>query len=195
MYKQNKIVVVVPAYNEEKLISKTVTTMPNFVDKIIVVDDKSKDNTVNIVESLQQNFSDRLILIKHELNRGVGGAIKTGYKKALDLKMDITAVMAGDAQMDPNQLTKLLNPIIEGKADYTKGNRLEYPERLNMPKIRRFGNSILTLLTKIASGYWKIIDPENCYTAISRRALKEMRFSSISILGVKNETSCYDTCL
>jgi glycosyltransferase involved in cell wall biosynthesis len=179
MYKQTKIAVVVPAYNEEKLISKTVTTIPNFVDKIIVVDDKSKDNTVTIVESIQRNFSDRLILIKHEKNKGVGGAIKTGYKRARDLDMDITAVMAGDAQMDHNQLPKLLGPIIEGKAEYTKGNRLEHVEKLEMPRIRRFGNSILTLLTKIASGYWRIIDPENGYTAISKRALEKIEFDNI----------------
>ena len=195
MYKERKIAVVVPAYNEAQLIAKTVATIPDFIDIIIVVDDKSTDDTATIVESLQRDYSDRVILIKHERNRGVGGAIKTGYEKALALDMDIIVVMGGDAQMDPNQLPKLLSPSIKGKADYAKGNRLEHPERLNMLWIRRFGNSILTLLTKIASGYWKIIDPENCYTAISRRALKEMRFSSISILGVKNETSCYDTCL
>ena len=179
MYKQTKIAIVVPAYNEENLISKTVTTIPDFVDKIIVVDDNSKDNTIMIVESLQRNFSDRLILIKHEKNKGVGGAIKSGYKKALDFDMDITAVMAGDGQMDPDQLPKLLDPIIEGKAEYTKGNRLEHVDKLKMPRIRRFGNSILTLLTKIASGYWKIIDPENGYTAISKRALEKMEFDNI----------------
>ena len=161
MYKENKIAVVVPAYNEEKLISKTIMTMPDFVDKIIVVDDNSKDNLVNVVESLQKNFSDRLFLIKHKKNKGVGGAIKTGYKKAMDLDMDITAVMAGDAQMDPRQLTKLLEPIVEVKVGYAKGNRLEGVEKLKMPRIRRFGNSILTLLTKIASatGMLPILNP------------------------------------
>ena len=179
MYKQTKIAVVVPAYNEEKLIVKTVTTIPNFVDKIIVVDDKSTDDTINIVESLQRNSSDRLFLIKHERNKGVGGAIKTGYKKALDIDMDITAVMAGDGQMDPEPLPKLLDPIIEGKVEYTKGNRLEHIEKLKMPRIRRFGNSILTLLTKVASGYWNILDPQNGYTAISKRALEKLDFDNI----------------
>jgi glycosyltransferase involved in cell wall biosynthesis len=195
MYKEWKIAVVVPAYNEAQLIAKTVTTIPDFIDIIIVVDDKSTDDTATIVKSLQRDCSERLILITHERNRGVGGAIKTGYEKALALDMDIIVVMGGDAQMDPDQLPKLLEPIIEGRVDYTKGNRLEQDENLEMPRIRRFGNGALTLLTKIASGYWGVIDPENGYTAISRRALKEMRFSSISILGVKNETSCYDTCL
>lgn len=179
MYKESKIAVVVPGYNEENLISKTVTTIPDFIDKIIVVDDKSTDNTVTIVESLQKKFSERLILIKHERNKGVGGAIKTGYKKALDLDMDITAVMAGDNQMDPEQLPNLLDPIVEGKVDYTKGNRLEHVRKLEMPRIRRFGNSILTLLTKIASGYWGIIDPENGYSAISKRALEKIEFDNI----------------
>jgi len=178
-YKGNKIGVVIPAYNEEKQISKVINTVPDYVDKIIVVDDCSEDKTYEIVKSYQKELNDKLILIKHKKNKGVGGAIKTGYKKALDLDMDIIAVMAGDAQMDPDQLPKLLDPIIEGKADYTKGNRLEHTEKLNMPGIRRFGNSILTLLTKIASGYWGIIDPQNGYTAISKKTLKEMEINHI----------------
>jgi len=196
MYKEWKIAVVVPAYNEAQLIAKTVVTIPDFIDTIIVVDDKSTDDTATIVKSLQREYPELpLILITHERNRGVGGAIKTGYEKALALDMDITVVMGGDAQMDPDQLPKLLGPILGGRAEYTKGNRLEYDTNLEMPRIRRFGNGALTLLTKIASGYWGVIDPQNGYSAISRRALKEMRFSSISIWGVKNETSCYDTCL
>jgi glycosyltransferase involved in cell wall biosynthesis len=179
MYKERKIAVVVPAYNEAQLIAKTVTTIPEFIDKIIVVDDKSTDGTATIVESLQRDYSDRLILIKHEQNRGVGGAIKTGYKKALALDMDITAVMGGDAQMDPDQLPKLLEPIIEGRADYTKGNRLEHIDKLSMPKNRRIANGALTLLTKIASGYWGIVDPQNGYTAISKRALAKLAFDNI----------------
>ena len=179
MYKDRKIAVVVPAHNEERLIEKTITTIPDYIDKIIVVDDASTDGTVNIVLSLQSTISEKLILIRHEKNKGVGGAIKTGYKKALELGMDIAVVMAGDAQMDPKELPRLLEPIVENKADYTKGNRLVHPEKLKMPRLRRFGNSILTLLTKIASGYWDIIDPQNGYTAISKKALREMDFEKI----------------
>jgi glycosyltransferase involved in cell wall biosynthesis len=178
-YKEKKIVVVIPAYNEEKHVSKVIDTMPDYVDKIIVVDDCSDDKTYEIVKSYQNELDNKLILIRHEKNKGVGGAIKTGYEKALDLDVDITAVLAGDAQMDPDQLQKLLNLIIEGKAEYTKGNRLVHPEKLQMPQFRRFGNSILTLLTKIATGYWSIIDPQNGYTAISQRTLKELQLNNI----------------
>lgn len=173
MYKNKTIAVVVPAYNEEKLISKTINTIPNFVDRIIVIDDKSKDNTTNIVKSLQKN-NDRLILIKHDKNKGVGKAIKTGYKKALDLEIDITAVMAGDAQMDPDQLSKLLDPIIEKRADYTKGNRLLSRDLKKMPKTRQRGNAVLTILTKVSSGYWNIMDPQNGYTAASKQVLETL---------------------
>ncbi|MCK4731006.1 MAG: glycosyltransferase family 2 protein, partial [Methanophagales archaeon] len=179
MYKDWKIAVVVPAYNEAQLIAKTVTTIPGFIDIIIVVDDKSTDDTVTIVESLQRDYSDSVILITHERNRGVGGAIKTGYEKALALDMDIIVVMGGDAQMDPGQLPKLLGPILGGRAEYTKGNRLEYDANLAMPRIRRFGNGALTLLTKIASGYWGVIDPQNGYTAISKQALKKLELDNI----------------
>ena len=179
MYKDWKIAVVVPAYNEAQLIAKTVTTIPDFIDNIIVVDDKSTDDTAIIVESLQHDYPERLILIKHERNMGVGGAIKTGYKKAMAFDMDITVVMGGDAQMDPGQLPKLLEPIIAGRAGYTKGNRLEYDTNLEMPRIRRFGNGALSLLTKIASGYWGVIDPQNGYTAISKQALERIELDNV----------------
>ena len=180
MYKDWKIAVVVPAYNEAQLIAKTVVTIPDFIDIIIVVDDNSTDDTATIVESLQREYPEqRLILITHERNRGVGGAIKTGYEKALALDMDIIVVMGGDAQMDPDQLPKLLGPILGGRAEYTKGNRLEYDANLAMPRIRRFGNGALTLLTKIASGYWGVIDPQNGYTAITRQALKKLELANV----------------
>ena len=161
MYKKKKIAVVIPAYNEEKLISKTITTIPKYVDKIVVIDDCSNDDTISNVTSLKKDLSDKLILIKHEKNLGVGEAIKTGYKKALELEIDITTVMAGDGQMNPDELYKLLDPIIDNKADYTKGNRLTHKEKIKMPRYRALGNGLLTFLTKIASGYWNIIDPQN----------------------------------
>ena len=179
MYQKKKIAVVVPAYNEEKLIGQTLLNIPSYVDKIIVVDDASRDDTVTIVQSTQSELEDRLEIIKNRQNIGVGGAIKTGYGKSLELDMDIIAVMAGDGQMDPNDLPSLLDPIAEGKADYAKGNRLEHPEKLKMPGIRRWGNSILTLLTKIASGYWDVIDPQNGYTAISKKALEAIELDHI----------------
>ncbi len=179
MYKEKTIAVVVPAYNEEQLILQTITTIPDFVDKLIVIDDNSKDNTVKMVDSLQEKFSNKLILVRHEKNKGVGAAIKTGYKKSLELNIDVTAVMAGDAQMDPNELHRLIDPIVEGKIDYAKGNRLTHKERMKMPKFRAFGNGMLTFLTKIASGYWNVIDPQNGYTAISRKALETIDVDDI----------------
>ncbi len=179
MYRGHRIGVVVPAYNEEMLIGETLSGIPDYVDKIYVVDDGSTDRTTEIVKEFAKKDS-RIILIRHERNRGVGAAIVSGYKRALEDGMDIVAVMAGDNQMDPKYLPDLLDPIVEGKADYAKGNRLLSPEyRRGMSKWRFFGNSILTFLTKIASGYWHIIDPQNGYTAISRRALERIDLDSI----------------
>lgn len=114
-----------------------------------------------------------IVPIQHAVNRGVGGAIKTGYERALEDGMDVTAVMAGDAQMDPDQLDRLLDPVVEGRAAYAKGNRLAGADhRSEMSTWRLFGNVLLTLLTKIASGYWEMMDPQNGYTAISREALE-----------------------
>jgi len=179
MYKNHKIAVVVPAYNEEKLIGETLSSIPEYVDKVYAVDDGSTDRTFEIVQEFAKKDS-RIVCIKHEKNRGPGAAIVTGYKRALQDKMDIVAVMAGDNQMDPAYLPDLLEPIIEGRADYAKGNRLLNPEyRRGMSRWRFFGNSILTFLTKIASGYWQVVDPQNGYTAISRRALERIDLDSI----------------
>src|SRR5512136_204321 len=124
MYRDKKIAVVVPAHNEELLIGKVITTMPEFVDKIIVVDDYSTDQTAAIVREYLRSFSEKLLLIQHAQNCGVGKTITTGYKRALEEGMEIVAVMAGDAQMEPEELSKLLDPIVAAEADYTKGNRL-----------------------------------------------------------------------
>lgn len=179
MYKEHKIGVVVPAYNEEELIGKTLAGIPDYVDRIYVVDDGSKDRTSEIVEEFTKRDS-RITLIKHKTNQGVGKSIIDGYKEALKENMDIVAVMAGDNQMDPNYLPDLLDPIVEGKAEYTKGNRLLGPEYVrNMPKFRYIGNMILTFLTKIASGYWHLMDPQNGYTAISKKALEKINLDSV----------------
>lgn len=179
MYKDRKIHVVVPAHNEEKLIGKTISTMPDYVDRIIVVDDCSKDATYNVARSFIEKLGTRLIIIKHKRNQGVGAAIVTGYKKALSEKADVVAVMAGDAQMDPKQLSRLIDPIVADKADYTKGNRLFSKEIEKMPRKRQRGNAILTLLTKIASGYWEVIDPQNGYSAASRKVLETIDLDRI----------------
>jgi len=179
MYREHRIAVVVPAYNEELLIGSTLDTMPAFIDRIYVVDDGSMDETAGrIVEQAARD--PRIVPTHHETNRGVGAAIVTGYTAALADGLDIVAVMAGDNQMDPAFLPKLLDPIVDGKADYTVGNRLINPEfRRGMSRWRFAGNAALTLLTKIASGYWQLVDPQNGYTAISRRALETIPLDAI----------------
>jgi len=171
MFRNHSIAIVVPAYNEETQIERTVRTMPDYVDKIIVVDDKSKDRTAEIVEKLESE-DDRVILIRHEKNGGVGKAIGTGYIWCRENDIDIAVVMAGDGQMDPLDMPALLDPVVDGKADYTKGNRLITGEAWKkIPKIRYLGNSALTFLTKIASGYWHVTDSQTGYTALNKKAL------------------------
>jgi len=179
MYLQKTIGVVIPAYNEEKLIAKTLTSIPSLVDKIIVVDDTSNDNTAGIVKQRAEEDR-RVILVEHEANQGVGGAIITGYKKAVELEIDVTAVMGGDGQMDPNDLTNILGPVANGSVDYTKGNRLFQGDAWHMiPHYRYLGNSLLSLLTKIASGYWHVADSQTGYTAISLPVLKKLNLETI----------------
>ena len=173
MYREKKICVVVPAHNEEVLIVRTIETMPAFVDRIVVVDDASTDRTAETVEGLQDPLSSSPVLIRHEKNRGVGAAIVTGYKYARDEEYDIAVVMAGDAQMDPNDLPALLDPVVEDRADYSKGNRLFTGEAWQkIPKVRYIGNAFLSLFTKMASGYWHVADSQTGYTAINLRMLQ-----------------------
>lgn len=179
MLYEKTIGVVVPAYNEEKLIKRVIETMPEFVDRIIVIDDNSTDRTSEIVEKYQKTNS-KVVLIRHDKNQGVGGAIITGYKKAVEEGIHVVAVMAGDAQMDPNDLLRIVDPVSEGCADYTKGNRLFYGDAWNaIPHYRYLGNSFLSLLTKIASGYWHIADSQSGYTAISLSALQRLDLDAI----------------
>ena len=179
MYLEKTIAVVVPAHNEEKLINKTLSSIPSLVDKIIVVNDASTDNTGGLVKQMAVK-DERIELIEHDVNQGVGGAIISGYTRARDSEMDVTAVMAGDAQMDPNELVHIIEPVANGSADYCKGNRLFYGDAWNMiPHYRYLGNSFLSLLTKIASGYWHIADSQSGYTGISLIALKRINLAGI----------------
>ena len=179
MYREKKIGVVVPAYNEELLIVDTLESVPDFVDTIYVINDCSKDKTQEKIDAYLPKDT-RVVSLPHTVNQGVGAAIVTGYRASAADGMDIAAVMAGDNQMDPDFLPELLDPIIDGKVDYTVGNRLTNPTyRAGMSKWRFFGNSILSLLTKIASGYWQMSDPQNGYTAISRRALETISLDDI----------------
>jgi glycosyltransferase involved in cell wall biosynthesis len=179
MFNDKSICAVVPAYNESSQIGKVIETMPDFVDRIVVIDDASQDDTSEIVRKYKRNHG-RVELIRHPQNKGVGGAISTGYKWARDNKYDVTAVMAGDGQMDPDELEKIITPIVEGSADYVKGNRLFYGDAWNMiPRYRYIGNSFLSLMTKVASGYWHIADSQSGYTAISLIALIRIDLEAI----------------
>ncbi|KKH40463.1 glycosyltransferase family 2 protein [Methanosarcina mazei] len=176
MYRKKSIGVAIPAYNESKLIEKTLGSVPPYVDKIYAVDDGSKDDTAEKIK----NFDDSRIVLIQQKNGGVGAAVTAGYKKALEDHIDIVAVMAGDNQMDPQYLPDLLDPIIDGKAEYTKGNRLVNSKyRKGMSAWRSLGNYILSFLNKIASGYWDLEDPQNGYTAISSRALKKLNLNEV----------------
>ena len=180
MYQGKTVAVVVPAHNEEKLIGQVLDTMPDFVDVIIVVDDASTDQTCAIVTSYCVRCADRLVLLHHEANRGVGAAIVTGYKQALARDIEVVAVMAGDGQMHPDDLGRVVAPVACGEADYVKGNRLFRGESWQMiPHYRYLGNSVLSLWTKIASGYWHIADSQSGYTAISRVALQRVDLDHI----------------
>jgi glycosyltransferase involved in cell wall biosynthesis len=179
VYRNKKISVVVPAYNEEKLIEQTLKSIPDYIDKVYAIDDGSYDKTFEIIKNISANDS-RIIPIKHEINKGVGAAIVTGYKQSVNDNVDIVVVMAGDYQMDQTHIPELVEPIIDDTADYTKGNRLmKTSDMKGMSVWRIVGNSILTMLTKISSGYYDIMDPQNGYAAVSRKALTTIELDEI----------------
>jgi glycosyltransferase involved in cell wall biosynthesis len=228
MLHNKTVAVVIPAYNEETQIGLVIETMPDFVDRIIIINDKSTDRTAEVVkeciakdssakikiENILNNVKpnrynranmlvqdlqkqeinlytpsevvntnkeeDRIILINHLQNGGVGAAIAQGYKWAKDHGIDCTAVMAGDGQMDPDELESICLPVVKDDVDYVKGNRLIHRSALLViPKVRYLGNSILSILTKVASGYWHVSDTQTGYTAISNKALNAIRIHEI----------------
>jgi len=167
-----RVAVVVPAHDEEQLVGVTVAGIPAFVDRIYVVDDGSTDGTVDVVRRIADP---RVEVTVHERNRGVGAAIVTGYERALADGIDVTSVMAADNQMDPGDLERLVLPVARGDVDYAKANRLFTGEAWRViPRTRYIGNAILSLLTKIASGYWHVADSQSGYTAISRPMLAQL---------------------
>src|SRR6266436_5748522 len=158
MLEGKRVAVVVPAHNEEGLIAATLQGIPGFVDRIFVVDDASTDATAERARSVEDP---RVEVIVHERNGGVGAAIVTGYKRALAERMDATAVMAGDNQMDPDELEELSLPVVRGELDYAKANRLFTGSAWTLiPRSRYIGNAVLSFLTKIASGYWHVADSQ-----------------------------------
>jgi glycosyltransferase involved in cell wall biosynthesis len=180
VFKGCRVGVVVPAYNEERQIESVLATMPDFVDRIFVIDDCSPDKTSEVTQSWARKHGHRVQLIRHEVNGGVGKAITTGYKAALEADMEVVAVMAGDGQMDPKELPMILEPVADGKADYSKGNRLTSGVAWQKtPHVRYLGNAFLSLLTKIASGYWHVADTQSGYTAISAEALRAIELDKL----------------
>ena len=169
MIESARIAVVVPAYNEAGWIAETIATMPDLVDHILVVDDASSDATSAVARAAR---SERVEVIRHAKNRGVGAAIITGYRRARALGADVVAVMAGDGQMDPVDLSAVLRPILDGDADYVKGNRLLHPGVFRtMPPARLAGTAVLAWLTRHAAGLPSLGDSQCGYTAISAAAI------------------------
>lgn len=176
MLRGTKIAVVVPAYNEALLIERTLKSIPSFVDQVVVVDDGSLDDTAEVATQ----FIDRCVIVeRHDDNQGVGAAIVTGYERAFRNGADVVAVMAGDAQMDPRDLQALLTPLLDGRADYVKGDRLSHPSALRcMPLTRWIGNHALSLLTRWVTGL-SIRDSQCGYTALSRGAAERLRLDRL----------------
>jgi glycosyltransferase involved in cell wall biosynthesis len=173
------LAVVVPAHNEETLLQETLAGIPAFVDRIYVVDDASSDATEE--RGREAAAADaRVELIRHEKNRGVGAAIVTGYKRAIEERMDVTCVMAADNQMDPAELVTIVMPVARGEVEYSKANRLFTGQAWELiPKHRYLGNAVLSLLTKIASGYWHVADSQSGYTAVSLNTLRQLDLDRI----------------
>ncbi|POG56250.1 glycosyltransferase family 2 protein [Haloferax marisrubri] len=198
MYRGNAVGVVVPAYNEARFVGGVVDTLPAFVDRAYVVDDRSTDGTWEEIRRHAARANERtaapviaaadggtsldrrVVPIRHPVNRGRGAAVKTGYERALADGMDVIVVMDGDGQMDPDIMPAIIDPVVDGDADYAVGDRLAARDtRRGMPPWRLFGNLLLSGLTRIASGYWHIRDPQNGYTAISADALSELDFDRL----------------
>ena len=172
MLEGKQVAVVVPAYDEQSLVTATIRGIPSFVDRIYVVDDASKDGTV---EAARGAGDGRVAVLTHERNSGVGAAIVTGYRRAVADGIDVACVMAADNQMDPADLERIVLPVARGEVDYAKANRLVSGEAWEvMPRSRYIGGAILSLLTKIASGYWHVADSQSGYTAASKEILEQL---------------------
>jgi dolichol-phosphate mannosyltransferase len=173
------IAVVIPCFNVQKHILNVLASIGPQVHKIYVVDDACPQKTGSHVESLVNDS--RVVIIRHESNMGVGGAVMSGYLAAINDGVDVIVKIDGDGQMDPSLIPMFIAPILLGEADYTKGNRFFNPDALGeMPRIRLFGNAVLSFLTKISSGYWDIFDPTNGFTAIHSEVARMLPFSKIS---------------
>ena len=177
MVEGKRVAVVVPAHDEERLIGETLQGIPDFVDRVYVVDDASGDGTAERARAVGDS---RVEVLVRERNGGVGAAIVTGYRRALEDGVDVVCVMAADNQMDPGELAALAGPVARGEVDYAKANRLFTGEAWQViPRSRYLGNAVLSFLTKIASGYWHVADSQAGYTALSRAALARLDLDRI----------------
>ena len=173
-----KICVIIPCYRVKNQILKVIQTIPAIIDKVYVIDDCCPEESGLYLE--RNDFDSRVEIIFHSINKGVGGALKTGYQKAIEDGFDIAIKIDGDGQMDPNLIPKFITPLIHNKADYTKGNRFFRLKYLKtMPKVRLFGNSGLSFITKLSTGHWNVMDPTNGYTAIRIDVLDYVDLDSI----------------
>lgn len=172
------LMVVIPCFKVSRQILTTINRIGSNVDRIIVVDDACPESTGKIVSEYCRDK--RVVVISHQINLGVGGAVKTGYRYALAHHANIIVKLDGDGQMDPESIDKLVLPIIQGRADYSKGNRFFSIEGLSqMPRLRLLGNLVLSFMTKFSSGYWKVFDPTNGFTAVDARTLLELPLDKV----------------
>jgi glycosyltransferase involved in cell wall biosynthesis len=179
MIRGQHLTIVIPCYNEAKLIGKTVTTLPAFVDAVMLVDDYSKDDTLTVMKELQKSDK-RLTIVRNDVNRGVGYSVVHGFRNALETKTNLIMVMAGDAQCDPAYIEPMVAALIEGDLDYVKANRFKHREALlQMPAFRRIGNIFITLLTKFATGYYTIFDSQNGFGVFRRSILEAIDLGGI----------------
>ncbi len=172
-----KIAVIIPMYRVEPFIQAVIRDIPDWVDIIIAVNDASPDRSVELVSNLNDP---RVVLINHPKNLGVGGAMVSGFRKALEVHATVVVKMDGDGQMPSSYLQPLLNPILRGEADFSKGNRFTTHQNINqMPFIRRVGNLALSFIVKAASGYWNIFDPTNGFFAVDASMLKQVNLERL----------------
>ena len=178
-YQGKRVAVLIAAYNEETQIALVLKSMPDYVDHIVVVDDASTDGTLRVITDAAA-VDPRVVSIALEENSGVGGALTHAYIWARENGVDIAVSVDGDGQMDPDDMADLIEPIADGRADYAKGNRiLDTRQWKEIPRTRLFGNAVLSLLTKIASGYWSVTDSQSGYSAAGRAALERIDWNDM----------------
>ncbi|MGM0575702.1 MAG: glycosyltransferase [Myxococcota bacterium] len=167
----SRVAVVVPAFNEAERLPRVLAGVPDWVADVVVVDDASGDGTAQVAEA----WGGPVRVVRHRRNRGVGAAIATGYRAALEAGAAAVAIMAGDAQMDPGELASLVQPVLEGRCEYCKGDRTRHPEvRRRMPKVRRLGNAVLSAWTRRVGRLDSLRDAQCGYTVVAAGALRRL---------------------